>query len=263
MLTSNKSLLIKGKNLTLLASIICVSALTIGCNDEQLTSDKASVSTTNNTREVKTADEKVEKAVVKVETNADRVSRELVKKVEQAKEDLKSFDAEVVSKKPTFQTEDTADYKQEVQDGSHEIWLHNLYVVDGDTIHGLDENDKIIKVRMTGIDAPESSQPMGEESRQSLVKCVSDSKKALVVVQNNNATDKYGRTLGRVESTETDCNQYQIENGMAWFYEDYSDKLGGDIKGFYKSTQDRAKENQVGIWSMDLQKPWDYRKENK
>ena len=237
------------RRLKLLASAMCISVFTVGCIEEKPVVE--SNDTVNKTTDV--ISKPAEEMVIKTEKNVDNVANEISKKVSQAKEDLKSFDIEVATKK----TEETG------INSSTEIIISDIYVVDGDTIHGVDQDGKKLKVRMTGIDAPESRQPMGEESAEALRQCVGMNDNAVLVVQLNNATDKYGRTLAKVESAGINCNQQQIEKGMAWFYEDYSDKLASGDKGIYKQAQDYAQENIIGIWARDLQKPWDYRKENK
>ena len=234
------------RRLKLLASVMCMSVFTVGCIEEKPVVE--SNDTVNKTTDV--ISKPVEKVVIKTETNANIVANEISKKVSQAKEDLKSFDIEMATKETGI-------------NGSTEIIISDIYVVDGDTIHGVDQDGKKLKVRMTGIDAPESSQPMGEESAEALRQCVGMNDNAVLMVQLNNATDKYGRTLAKVESAGINCNQQQIEKGMAWFYEDYSDKLASEDKGIYKQAQDYAQENIIGIWARELQKPWDYRKENK
>jgi endonuclease YncB( thermonuclease family) len=239
-----------GKKLTMLASIICLSVLGTACKDEQIVENEAK----NAPVEVVQSTEKtVEKVAAKIEKNSDVVVSEIAQKVEKAKEDLKSFDTDIVPNKTSEKNDD----------GTMEIIITDIYVVDGDTIHGVDQDGKKIKVRMTGIDAPESKQVMGEESAEALRQCVGFNENALLTVQTNNATDKYGRTLARVESAGINCNQQQIEKGMAWFYEDFGDKLSYEDHKLYNTANDYAQDNSIGIWSMDLQKPWDYRKENK
>lgn len=231
--------------LTFLASIICVSAFLTGCND-----DEKSIEVDEKSSDV--AVKTTEKPVIKPETNANRVASDIAQKVHEAKEDLKSFDAKNIAKEVGL----TSNEK------SKEIVISDIYVVDGDTVYGVDKAGKKLKVRMTGIDAPESSQPMGEESKEALKQCLGMNENALLVVQLDNASDKYGRTLAKVESGGINCNQQQIEKGMAWFYEGFSDKLADGDKDMYKQAQDYAKENTMGIWAMDLQKPWEYRQEN-
>ena len=67
-------------------------------------------------------------------------------------------------------------------------------VADGDTIKILDSNNVQHKVRLTGIDAPEKSQPFGSVSRKHLASMVAG-KNVRVEFSKN---DRYGRILGKV-----------------------------------------------------------------
>lgn len=140
------------------------------------------------------------------------------------------------------------------------ISLYDVYVVDGDTVHGYDTNHTKIKVRMLGSDAPESSQPMGKDSKASLETCISSSPNITLSFDSSNKTDRYGRYLAIVNSGVTDCNLYQISNGMAYYYRDYSDGLPNEKKPQFDSAEYNAKQQRIGVWSQDLQRPWDYRK---
>ena len=245
-----KSNFARGKKVTMLASIICLSVLGTACKEEQVTE----LQTKNAPVEVIESGQKtVEKASAKLEEKAAFVKSEIADNVEKAQAELKSLNEESVESKPA----------ESSNNGTMEIIISDIYVVDGDTIHAVDQNGEKIKVRMTGIDAPESKQPMGSESTEALRQCVGMNENALLTVQVGNEKDKYGRTLAKVESAEINCNQQQIEKGMAWFYEDFGDKLNDDDHALYRQASDYAQDNNMGVWSMDLQKPWDYRKENK
>ena len=67
------------------------------------------------------------------------------------------------------------------------------YVTDGDTFHVLIDGKKE-KVRMFGIDAPESKQEWGQESTESLRKLISN-KEVLLGIKNR---DQYGRVVAIV-----------------------------------------------------------------
>lgn len=143
------------------------------------------------------------------------------------------------------------------------INLYDVRVVDGDTVHGLDINRDKIKVRMLGIDAPESSQPMGEMSTRSLEQCVFHNPEVRLLVDKDNKTDRYGRYLAKVNSGVVDCNLYQVENGMAYYYRQYAKDLPEGDQFAFDIAETHAKNNSIGVWSMDLEKPWDYRKVNR
>jgi endonuclease YncB( thermonuclease family) len=69
-----------------------------------------------------------------------------------------------------------------------------IKVSDGDTITVLDDNNQKHKIRLKGIDAPESQQVYGDISTQSLNELVYD--KEMLVTWDKK--DKYYRILGKV-----------------------------------------------------------------
>jgi len=73
-------------------------------------------------------------------------------------------------------------------------------VSDGDTITVLVDGHENVKVRLTGIDAPEKSQPFGAVSKRNL----SDQVFGKSVTVEWDKKDKYGRILGRVLVSGTD-----------------------------------------------------------
>lgn len=87
-------------------------------------------------------------------------------------------------------------------------------IADGDTLTVLDAGNRQHKIRLDGIDAPESSQDWGSRAKQSLSDLVFG--KTVTVISSKK--DKYGRTLGKVMLDKRDINLEQIRRGMAWFY---------------------------------------------
>lgn len=93
-------------------------------------------------------------------------------------------------------------------------------ISDGDTLTarcGAPGEYRQVKVRLAGIDAPEKAQPFGERSRPSLAAmCAGE----LAVIRPT-STDRYGRTVARVECRDQDVNAQQVRCGMAWAYKQY------------------------------------------
>ena len=79
-------------------------------------------------------------------------------------------------------------------------------VSEGDTITVLDAKRRQHKIRLEGIDAPESNQDYGSRAKQSL----SDLVFGRVVTVISSKWDKYGRVLGKVTLDGKDINQEQI-----------------------------------------------------
>ncbi|MDC0288190.1 thermonuclease family protein, partial [Rubripirellula sp.] len=74
-------------------------------------------------------------------------------------------------------------------------------VTDGDTVTLL-VNQKALKVRLYGIDAPETKQSFGNKSKQALAAMVFGK----VISLKKTGTDKYGRTLGIIHYRDSDVN---------------------------------------------------------
>src|SRR5260221_14155880 len=76
-------------------------------------------------------------------------------------------------------------------------------VTDGDTITVLDAEKHQHKVRLEGIDAPESGQPFGTQAKKAL----SDKVFGKEVSVKETGKDKYGRTLGHVYVGKQNINR--------------------------------------------------------
>jgi len=74
-----------------------------------------------------------------------------------------------------------------------------IHISDGDTITLLTKQNKQVKIRLDGIDAPEKAQPFGNKAKQALAELVFQKQ----VLVNVSKEDKYGRSIGRVYVTST------------------------------------------------------------
>ena len=90
-------------------------------------------------------------------------------------------------------------------------------ITDGDTLTVLDKA-KQYKIRLEGINAPESHQAYGNLARKAL------SGKAYQkdVVVESHGRDKYGRTLGHIFTGSHWINKELVQEGWAWHYREYS-----------------------------------------
>ena len=91
-----------------------------------------------------------------------------------------------------------------------------VYVVDGDSIHLKIGREKH-KVRLTGIDTPESNQPWGYEAGEALEEKIAGKK----VIVYTNGTDRYGRVLGEIHFKGRNINHEMVIDGHAWDYRKY------------------------------------------
>ena len=137
---------------------------------------------------------------------------------------------------------------------TNNLFASHVTVVDGDTIKIGD-----VKIRFSGIDAPEINQTC--VASEGKVACGKISRDILITkVTNNkiNCTDEgkdfYGRVLGECFVNGESLSRYLVREGFAFAYRKYSDKFILD--------EEYAKSNRLGMWSMKFQYPWDYRKSN-
>lgn len=124
-------------------------------------------------------------------------------------------------------------------------------VHDGDTLTLLTADKVQIKVRLEGIDAPESKQPFGTRSKEALSALVFG--KTATIRQMGQ--DRYRRTLGRVFVEGRDVNLAMVQSGLAWRYVKYS----GDPALI--AAEQEARVARRGLWA-DPQPvpPWEWRK---
>lgn len=127
-----------------------------------------------------------------------------------------------------------------------------IKVSDGDTITVLTQNKESIKVRLYGIDAPETKQDFGKASKQYLSSLIA----GRIVEVKSNGQDRYGRVLGTIYLDNADINAKTVEEGYAWAFVKYSK--------IYAAQQSKAIKNKAGLWRQkDPQAPWDFRKAKK
>jgi endonuclease YncB( thermonuclease family) len=131
-------------------------------------------------------------------------------------------------------------------------------ISDGDTVTVLDATHVQHKVRLSGVDAPEKSQPFGQRSKQTLADQVF--RKQVTIEWSKQ--DKYRRIVGRVITTDgTDANLKQIEQGMAWHYKQYQNEQPAPERERYSQAEGKARSQGLGLWQdANPEPPWDYRK---
>lgn len=130
-------------------------------------------------------------------------------------------------------------------------------VADGDTVTLLDGSNVQHKIRLAGIDAPESKQDFGNRSKQSL----SDLVFAKAVTVETSKKDRYGRLVDKVLVDGIDANLRQVERGLAWHYKEYEREQSPNDRKLYEAAERDAKSANRGLWGdYDPIPPWDWRK---
>lgn len=138
---------------------------------------------------------------------------------------------------------------QGVQD---ETWYKVKYVIDGDTIIVEDGSDKGRKIRLIGINAPESrdykhrkKEAFGKEARNHLIQLLGQD---LVKLEYDvEKEDRYGRTLAYVHSKRgIFINAKMVEDGFAEIM-----TIAPNVKYVVQlaDNQRDARKNKRGIWA--------------
>lgn len=129
-----------------------------------------------------------------------------------------------------------------------------ISVTDGDTIKILDEKNKVYKIRLNDIDAPEKKQAFGNKSKENLSKYIAGKNVRVEYYK----LDRYKRILGTVYFKDKDINKQQIIDGYAWVYKKYSKN------NEYINQERISKNHKRGLWKDEKPiEPWEYRKMKK
>ena len=135
-----------------------------------------------------------------------------------------------------------------------DVKSQNLKITDGDTIKINGE-----KIRFSGIDTPELKQTClkegvknfcGKEAKQILIDKIADNKISCI----REGKDRYKRTLAECFVNDESLSSYLVRRGYAFAYRKYSKKFVID--------EDYARVNKLGMWSMEFEYPWHFRRNN-
>jgi endonuclease YncB( thermonuclease family) len=113
---------------------------------------------------------------------------------------------------------------------------------------------KKYRIRLRGIDAPESSMPYGKEAKEALLKLI-QGKSLKVYVYDD---DRYGRCVGDIHCDGVFVQEQMLKKGFAWHYTAY------DQRPELAKWEKQAQAGRKGLWASSRpQKPWEYRKEKR
>ncbi|MDR1520727.1 MAG: thermonuclease family protein [Planctomycetota bacterium] len=127
-------------------------------------------------------------------------------------------------------------------------------ISDGDTITVLKDDRERVKVRLYGIDCPESSQDYGTRARQMAGNLAYQKIVAITPID----TDRYGRTVGLVVADGVLVNRALVESGMAWVYSQYCRVAECEE---WRNLEEAARKARRGLWEQPSPvPPWEWRR---
>jgi len=119
----------------------------------------------------------------------------------------------------------------------------------------LTASNEQIKIRLYGVDCPESKQDFGTKAKQfTSAKCFGKTVKA--EIKNN---DRYGRKIALIQLSDGKIlNKELLIAGMAWHYKHY------DKSAELALLESNARNHKVGLWATaNSVAPWDFRQNKK
>jgi len=122
---------------------------------------------------------------------------------------------------------------------------------DGDTITINYDNGKSARVRLQGIDCPETAQNFGKEAGDIGREMLMNSNIKLYV----HTKDRYERLVATVITQNgLDFSKEMLRKGAAWHYKSY------DKRQELARLEEDARNRQIGLWAYSRpQEPWKYR----
>ncbi|KAK4756025.1 hypothetical protein SAY87_009782 [Trapa incisa] len=144
------------------------------------------------------------------------------------------------------------------QDYTRADALHKRIIKSGYRVISLQNNEEILarryRVRLRGIDAPESEMPYGKESKEELKKIVQGKQLKVLVY----GEDRYGRWVGDLYCNSIFVQEMMLKKGMAWHYTAY------DQRPELAQWEKEARAKRLGLWaSRNPKEPWEWRKEKR
>jgi endonuclease YncB( thermonuclease family) len=136
-------------------------------------------------------------------------------------------------------------------------------VYDGDTVLLATREESRLKVRLYGIDAPETAkpdlagQPFGSISKRTLMYKIMGRQVSAEIID----IDQYKRAVAIIRYAGRDINREMAAEGMAWAYRQY---LQGSYASEYIAAENRARSRRAGLWrDANPQPPWEFRQAHK
>jgi endonuclease YncB( thermonuclease family) len=136
-------------------------------------------------------------------------------------------------------------------------------VYDGDTVLLTTREDSRLKVRLYGIDAPETKkpdkpgQPYGDISKRTLMYKIMGRRVTAEIMD----IDQYKRAVAVIRYEGRDINREMVTEGMAWAYRQY---LQGAYTSEYIGAESLARSRHTGLWrESNPLPPWEFRNGHK
>lgn len=120
------------------------------------------------------------------------------------------------------------------------------------------QNEEVLakkyRIRLRGIDAPESAMPYGKQAKEELANLVQGKSLRVLIY----GEDRYGRYVGDIYCNGIFAQEVMLKKGLAWHYTAY------DHRTELANWEKEARAKRVGLWaSKNPEEPWEWRKDRR
>lgn len=110
------------------------------------------------------------------------------------------------------------------------------------------------RIRLRGIDAPESAMPYGRDAKEALTNLVQGKSLRILVY----GQDRYGRYVADVYCNDVFIQEQMLKKGHAWHYIAY------DQRPEFAKWEKGAQARRIGLWAASSpEMPWKWRKDRR
>lgn len=200
-------------------------------------------------KEKQAAEKKAEEEQAQAEKEAkEKAEREEKEQAEKEKQEKLAAEKEAKEK---AEAEKQAEEGSSAMEGLKAVELYR--VVDGDTVHVIDSDNNMLKLRLLLIDTPETVHPnkpveaFGPEASARMTELMNSAQELHIEYDEGAETDHYGRHLVYLYADGVSVHEVMLEEGLArvgYIYE--QQRYLAD----FREKEQYAKNNQLGIWSI-------------
>ncbi len=139
------------------------------------------------------------------------------------------------------------------QDTQDLVWGKVIQIYDGDTIAIKSDRNKVIRVQLAYVDAPDKdpktgkTQPLHDESLKTLKDMIIGKE----VIIESMGTDKFKRIVGIIFLDKLNINAEMVRKGMAEIYYPVRmnpSRYNENYVNLLKTAESQAKNSKTGIW---------------
>ena len=129
-------------------------------------------------------------------------------------------------------------------------------VTDGDTLTFYEPGQRKLKIRISGIDAPEKGQAFSQAAKARLAE-LAFRRQAVVTCHK---VDRFKRLVCNVEVDRKDVGLELIRSGVAWHFKRYEAEQPRYEAEHYRKAEEVARARKAGLWSDPHPvPPWEWR----